>query len=75
MKRMLLALERTDDGSGAVSFAQSLAQDRRAEILLLRVEEWPLFGSFGAFPAGGRAISTPSAPASKRATASGPASS
>lgn len=50
MKRMLLALERTDDGSGAVSFAQSLARDRRAEILLLRVEEWPLFGSFAGVP-------------------------
>lgn len=46
MKRVLLALERSDDGSEAVAFAQSLARDRRAEILLMRVEEWPLFGSF-----------------------------
>jgi len=50
MKRVLLALERSDDGSGAVAFAQSLARDRRAEILLLRVEEWPLFGSFAGVP-------------------------
>src|SRR5262245_24291453 len=46
MKRLLLALERTDDRSDAVAFARSLARDRNAEILLLRVEEWPLFGSF-----------------------------
>ena len=46
MKRVLLALERSDDGSEAVAFAQSLARERRAEILLMRVEEWPLFGSF-----------------------------
>jgi nucleotide-binding universal stress UspA family protein len=46
MKRVLLALERSDDKSEAVAFAESLARDRRAEILLMRVEEWPLFGSF-----------------------------
>jgi nucleotide-binding universal stress UspA family protein len=50
MKRVLLALERSDDGSGAVAFAQSLARDRRAELLLVRVEEWPLFGSFAGVP-------------------------
>lgn len=50
MKKVLLALERSDDGSGAVAFARSLARDRRAEILLLRVEEWPLFGSFAVAP-------------------------
>ena len=46
MKRVLLALERSDDGSEAVAFAGSLVRDRKAEILLLRMEEWPLFASF-----------------------------
>src|SRR5688572_24888896 len=46
MKRVLLALERPDDGSEAVAFARSLARERNSEILLLRVEEWPLFSSF-----------------------------
>jgi nucleotide-binding universal stress UspA family protein len=50
MKRVLLALERSDDGSGAVAFARSLARDRMAEILLLRVEEWPLLSSFAVAP-------------------------
>jgi nucleotide-binding universal stress UspA family protein len=50
MKRVLLALERSDDGSGAVACARSLAGDRKAEILLLRVEEWPLFSSFAVAP-------------------------
>src|SRR5689334_6656821 len=50
MKRVLLALERSDDKSSAVAFAGSLARDRHAEILLLRVEEWPLFGSFAVAP-------------------------
>jgi len=50
MKRVLLALERSDDASGAVAFAQSLSRDRRAELLLVRVEEWPLFGSFAGVP-------------------------
>lgn len=47
MKRILLPLERGDDGADAVSFARALARRRRVEILLLRVEEWPVFGSFG----------------------------
>jgi nucleotide-binding universal stress UspA family protein len=46
MRRLLLALERSDDDSGAVAFARSLARRGNVEILLLRVEEWPLFGSF-----------------------------
>lgn len=47
MRRILLPLERCDDDAGAVSFARSLVRRRRAEILLLRVEEWPMFGSLG----------------------------
>lgn len=47
MRRILLPLERSDDDTGAVALARSLAQRRSSEILLLRVEEWPLGGSFG----------------------------
>jgi nucleotide-binding universal stress UspA family protein len=47
MRRILLPLERCDDDAGAVTFAGALARRRRVEILLLRVEEWPVFGPFG----------------------------
>ena len=47
MRRILLALERGDDDGGAVALAALLARRRRLEILLLRVEEWPMFGPFG----------------------------
>lgn len=47
MRRILLPLERIDDDAGAVEVAASLARRRRMEILLLRVEEWPVLGSFG----------------------------
>lgn len=46
MKRILLVLERSDDASEAISWARSLARRRAAEVLLLRVEEWPLLRSF-----------------------------
>lgn len=46
-RRILLALERTDDETAVVPFARMLAQRRHAEILLARVEEWPLVGPFG----------------------------
>lgn len=47
IRRILLPLERCDDDAGAVAFASALARRRRVEILLVRVEEWPMFGSFG----------------------------
>jgi len=46
-RRILLSLERGDDDSRAVEIARSLAHLRNAEILLLRVEEWPIVGPFG----------------------------
>jgi nucleotide-binding universal stress UspA family protein len=46
-RRILLPLERGDDDTGAVALARSLARRRNVELLLLRVEEWPLVGSFG----------------------------
>ena len=46
-RRILLPLERCDDDAGAVAFAATLALRRHMEVLLLRVEEWPMFGSFG----------------------------
>jgi nucleotide-binding universal stress UspA family protein len=47
MKRILLPLEHGDDATSAVAYARSMAQRRSAQILLLRVEEWPISGSFG----------------------------
>lgn len=47
IRRILLPLERGDDDGGAVAFAGVLARRRRLEILLLRVEERPVFGPFG----------------------------
>jgi nucleotide-binding universal stress UspA family protein len=47
MKRILLSLEHGDDGTSAVALARWMAQRRNAELLLLRVEEWPIAGSFG----------------------------
>ena len=46
-RRILLPLERTDDDTGAVGLARVLVRRRKAEVLLLRVEEWPLAGPFG----------------------------
>jgi nucleotide-binding universal stress UspA family protein len=47
MKRILLPLEHGDDGTSAVALAGSIARRRHAELLLLRIEEWPISGSFG----------------------------
>lgn len=47
IRRILLPLERCDDDGGAVAFAETLSRRRRVELLLVRVEEWPMFGSFG----------------------------
>ncbi len=47
IKRILLPLEHGDDATSAVALARRMAQRRRAELLLLRVEEWPISGSFG----------------------------
>jgi nucleotide-binding universal stress UspA family protein len=47
MKRILLPLEHGDDATNAVGLARAMARRRKAEILLLRVEEWPISGSFG----------------------------
>jgi len=46
-RRILLPLELGDDDTAAVALARSLARPRNVELLLLRVEEWPLVGSFG----------------------------
>jgi nucleotide-binding universal stress UspA family protein len=46
-RRFLLPLERGDDETNVIAFARSLALQRHAELLLLRVEEWPLAGPFG----------------------------
>jgi nucleotide-binding universal stress UspA family protein len=47
IKRILLPLEHGDDATSAVALARGMAQRRKAELLLLRVEEWPIGGSFG----------------------------
>jgi nucleotide-binding universal stress UspA family protein len=47
MRRVVLPLERCDDDAAAVAFAGVLSRRRRLEVLLLRIEEWPLIGPFG----------------------------
>src|SRR6185436_10942607 len=47
IKRILLPLERGDDDGAAVRFARILSERRDVEILLLRIEEWPILGSLG----------------------------
>ncbi|HVE38655.1 MAG TPA: universal stress protein [Planctomycetota bacterium] len=47
IKRILLPLEHGDDATSAVALARRMAQRRKVELLLLRVEEWPISGSFG----------------------------
>jgi nucleotide-binding universal stress UspA family protein len=46
-RRILLPLEHGDDATSAVELARWMALRRKAELLLLRVEEWPVSGSFG----------------------------
>jgi nucleotide-binding universal stress UspA family protein len=45
-RRILLPLEHGDDATSAVWLARWIARRRNAEILLVRVEEWPMTGSF-----------------------------
>jgi nucleotide-binding universal stress UspA family protein len=47
MSRILLPLEWADDGTGAVDFAQTLAQRCHGELLLLRIGEWPILAPLG----------------------------
>lgn len=47
IRRILLPLERTDDDGAAIRFLKLLANRRSLEVLLLRIEEWPLIGPLG----------------------------
>lgn len=49
IRRVLLLLEDGDDETHAVDVTRSLAERGALEIYLLRVEEWPVFGSCGAY--------------------------
>jgi nucleotide-binding universal stress UspA family protein len=49
IRRLLLPLSPDDDGSRAVEFTRALARRGPVEVLLLRIEEWPLFGTGSAY--------------------------
>jgi nucleotide-binding universal stress UspA family protein len=49
LRRVLLPLDAGDDDSRAVAFTRTLARRAPLDVLLLRVEEWPLAGPGGAY--------------------------